>query len=307
MVELKIDQEFRDKIPPLTEEEFKQLEENILSDGEVYEPICVWKGTVVDGHNRYKIVLNHPEIPFRTKEMDFADKWAAFEWMYRKQLGRRNLSDEQKTYMIGKMYEARKNSRGGDRRSEEFSSGQDVRLKSDRELRDGKSGEISKDLGINEKTIRRAEHFAKGVDKVREVSKEAADKILQGESGASKSVVSEMKDANEKELQDFAEKVLSGDAKTLKPKGYTKADRKDRAETEAVVADLYETSTVMKMTVETLVDEISINAEQYVRTLRNLLTDNSTLLTLENKPIVAEAIQTQIINKILQLKGLIER
>lgn len=38
-MELKIDPEFRDKIPPLTEDEFKQLEENILEDGEVYEPI----------------------------------------------------------------------------------------------------------------------------------------------------------------------------------------------------------------------------------------------------------------------------
>ena len=33
-----IDPEFRDKIPPLTEDEFYQLEENILSDGSVFSP-----------------------------------------------------------------------------------------------------------------------------------------------------------------------------------------------------------------------------------------------------------------------------
>jgi hypothetical protein len=68
MIQLKIDSEFRDKIPPLTEAEFSQLEENIISDGEVYEPIVAWNGTIVDGHNRYSIVQKHPEIPFRVKD-----------------------------------------------------------------------------------------------------------------------------------------------------------------------------------------------------------------------------------------------
>lgn len=33
MNELIIDNEFRDLIPPLTDDEFKQLEENVLRDG----------------------------------------------------------------------------------------------------------------------------------------------------------------------------------------------------------------------------------------------------------------------------------
>lgn len=33
-----VNPEFRDKIPPLTLEEYEQLRENILEDGEVYEP-----------------------------------------------------------------------------------------------------------------------------------------------------------------------------------------------------------------------------------------------------------------------------
>lgn len=46
MTNLRIDPEFRDKIPPLTDAEFEQLQENILNDGEVYEPIAVWNGTI---------------------------------------------------------------------------------------------------------------------------------------------------------------------------------------------------------------------------------------------------------------------
>ena len=38
---LRIDPEFKAQIPPLTEDERKQLEENILADGEILSPILV--------------------------------------------------------------------------------------------------------------------------------------------------------------------------------------------------------------------------------------------------------------------------
>ena len=59
MDRLIIDPEFRDKIPPLTEDEFSLLEENILSDGAVFSPLIVWDGTILDGHNRYEIIQKH--------------------------------------------------------------------------------------------------------------------------------------------------------------------------------------------------------------------------------------------------------
>ena len=195
MIKLKIDPEFRDKIPPLTEAEFEQLKENILSDGEVYEPIVVWNDTIVDGYNRWRIICENWELlkdKFRTKPMDFADKWAAFEWMYKKQLGRRNLTEEQKSYMVGKMYEAWKRSQGGDRRSEEFSNGQNVHLKDRREVKDGTAGEIGKEIGVDGRTVRRAEKFAKGIDALRENNPEAATAVLKGNSGATKAEISEL-------------------------------------------------------------------------------------------------------------------
>ncbi len=79
--------------------------------------------------------------------------------------------------MIGKMYEARKKSQGGDRgtavdpETGRFTAnGQNVHLRERRETRDGTSGEIGKDFGIDGKTVRRNEKFAKGVDAIREVS-----------------------------------------------------------------------------------------------------------------------------------------
>ena len=43
MINLKIDPEFQSQIPPLTDDEFKQLEENILKEGKLISPLIVWK------------------------------------------------------------------------------------------------------------------------------------------------------------------------------------------------------------------------------------------------------------------------
>ena len=66
MINLKIDPEFQSQIPPLTDDEFKQLEENILKEGKLLSPLIVWGNTLVDGHNRYAILQKHPEIYFRS-------------------------------------------------------------------------------------------------------------------------------------------------------------------------------------------------------------------------------------------------
>ena len=45
MINLKIDPEFQSQIPPLTDDEFKQLEENILKEGKLISPLIVWNNT----------------------------------------------------------------------------------------------------------------------------------------------------------------------------------------------------------------------------------------------------------------------
>ena len=50
-IEVTIDQEFRDLIRPLMKNEYRHLEAALLADG-CQEPITVWKGIIVDGHNR---------------------------------------------------------------------------------------------------------------------------------------------------------------------------------------------------------------------------------------------------------------
>ena len=56
MKELKIDPELKNLLPPLTDEEYKQLEKNIKDNGfDRNFPIMEWNGYISDGHNRYSI------------------------------------------------------------------------------------------------------------------------------------------------------------------------------------------------------------------------------------------------------------
>ncbi|EEO27159.1 hypothetical protein [Oxalobacter paraformigenes] len=87
---LTIDQEFEAFIPPLDAMDYARLKANILADG-CREPISVWNGTILDGHNRYRICTEN-NIPFATVEVSSVRTRAeAFIWMYENQLGRRNL------------------------------------------------------------------------------------------------------------------------------------------------------------------------------------------------------------------------
>lgn len=90
MQAIKIDEEFRTLIPPLTDDEFQRLEKSILAEG-VREPIITWDGTIIDGHNRYRICQKHA-IVFRTFAKDFSSRDAAKIWIIENQFARRNLN-----------------------------------------------------------------------------------------------------------------------------------------------------------------------------------------------------------------------
>lgn len=88
---IEINQEFKALIPPLSLEEYSQLEKNIITDG-CRDPLVVFNNTLVDGHNRYEICTKH-DLPFSILEKDFSDCGAAKLWMIDNQNGRRNLTD----------------------------------------------------------------------------------------------------------------------------------------------------------------------------------------------------------------------
>lgn len=160
--ELVIDPEFESYVPALTQEEYEQLEENILCMHRVIEPIIVWEGNIiVDGHNRYRIAKKHPEVIYSTIDLGVETREEVLDWICRLQLGRRNLTPEQRKFLIGKQYGNEKHAHGGDRRSDEArSSGQNDHLKPKETVR----ARIAREMGTSESYIKRAEQYAKGLD-----------------------------------------------------------------------------------------------------------------------------------------------
>ena len=172
-MELRIDTEFASKIPPLTDDELVRLHSSILTEGRLISPIVVWNGVIVDGHNRYKFIQRHPEIECNVYEMDFENRSQVIAWICRNQLGRRNLTPEQKKYLMGKQYEAEKQAWGGDRKSEE------LRYQNDTLIEDTGT-RLAKENNVSRISVLRAYRYANAVDLAEEAAPGIKDEILSG-------------------------------------------------------------------------------------------------------------------------------
>ena len=91
-----IDPEFQSLIPPLSRDEYTQLEKNIVKDG-IRDALIVWpqgngNSILIDGHNRFQISAAHAGIRFEVREKNFKDRDEAIRWIILNQFGRRNLS-----------------------------------------------------------------------------------------------------------------------------------------------------------------------------------------------------------------------
>ena len=187
MINLKIDPEFQSQISPLTDDEFKQLEENILKAGKLLSPLIVWNNTLVDGHSRYAILQKHPEIYFSTMPLRFENREEAVAWICRNQLGRRNLSPEQKRYLLGKQYEAEKKAakifRGNQYTLAKKSGGaHDDNHHSGKKTCD----RIAEENGVSKDTVIRASRYMRGVEIAEELIPGLKQSILSGQTKVSK-------------------------------------------------------------------------------------------------------------------------
>ena len=209
MDRLIIDPEFRDKIPPLTEDEFTLLEENILSDGAVFSPLIVWDGTILDGHNRYEIIQKHPELTYTVHKLSFTNRYEALSWICKNQLGRRNLTPQQKKYLIGQRYEAEKMAHGGER----VATVQNEPLPSSHKTR----AQIANDTSTSESYVMRAGWYAQGVDAAEEALPGIKQEILTGTIKPTETAVAAVAKAERSARPQLA-------AALKKPKGSTKQE-----------------------------------------------------------------------------------
>ncbi len=103
----KVDPEFKALIAPLTPQERSQLSANIAEEG-CRDALVVWKseGILIDGHNRLEI-CTRLRVPYATTEIDFPSREAAKLWIEENQIGRRNLSSDQRAAIAYRILQRR--------------------------------------------------------------------------------------------------------------------------------------------------------------------------------------------------------
>lgn len=153
--DLKIDREFQNLVPAISDEERKQLEENIVDYGGARDPLTAWlRGdydfVLVDGHNRYEI-CTRLGLPFTVHSVEFDSRDEAADWIDRNQLGRRNLSKQDYILLVGRRYNRAKRNDSG--HGDQKSGGQNARPK------EKASERLAREHRVNEKTVRRAGKF----------------------------------------------------------------------------------------------------------------------------------------------------
>jgi hypothetical protein len=140
---IRIDREFEELIPHLSEAEFTQLEKNICVEG-CRDPLVLWGDTLIDGHHRYRICTEH-NIPFNTIEKQFNNRAEVIEWIIENQWGRRNLPPYMKASLALKLEESLKEQ--GKNNQKAAGEGSTILTKADTRR------EVARIAGLSEGTI----------------------------------------------------------------------------------------------------------------------------------------------------------
>lgn len=187
--ELIVVEELRQFITPLSDEEFKNLESNLLKQG-CKDPLAIWETSqgildknaqnpdevafvLIDGHNRYTICQKFG-LDFKIVLLQFEGIEQVKDYMIDFQLGRRNLTPEQMSYFRGLRYNREKGTQG----------------KYDRSEKDGDFSEIlATEFKVSPRTIKNDGNFAAGIAKL---VPELQQQVLTGRINPSRSLIQDL-------------------------------------------------------------------------------------------------------------------
>ncbi len=324
MFELKIDPDFRDVLPQ-SAEGYQKLEKAVLEDGYFTDPFITWNGYIIDGHTRYQIMKNHPELDLKPyeKKMDdkFEDRYAVIVWIATHQESRRNLNDFEWAEIHKKAYDAQKKTRGGqigninnnpEAKSRMVESDQSTTT----QTHAGTTATVlSKEFGKTPSQFKHSVRTGQAMDEAERIVPGFKKALKDGTIKTSKDRVESLLDIkDEDERKAYVMAIVSGDKKLPpkrspainpvredKRKGWT---REDRELAERIRQNIENENQDFEYTIDNLIVEIQRNADNYVSSLRKTLEVRSTLLVGENRPKTAEAIE-YIIQRITKIKELL--
>jgi phage N-6-adenine-methyltransferase len=210
-MKLNINDRFKQLLAPLTDDEWAGLEVSVKDEG-CRDPLVVWRetNTLLDGHNRYEICTRN-DIGYSIKYLNLEDEQAAFYWIIRNQLSRRNVTPEQASYLRGKRYLAEKKEQGG-RLDRSFGVEKVSTPKTSERLAD--------EYQVSDRTIRNDARFASSIDNLAlEFGEDTKQDILRRDSGLTKADVKEIATIAKNEPGEAAEimeMVKAKEAKNVK-------------------------------------------------------------------------------------------
>jgi hypothetical protein len=203
-------------IPPLSQDELEQLEANLLKNG-CRESLLVWPTTenvvspeststlpsyvLIDGHNRFKICQKN-KIDFSIHLVSFKTMEEVREFMIDNQLGRRNLTNEQASYLRGMKYLNLKQNKGKYVRDEQNAQNEqygdseqiiDLENQNAQNEHSEKNKTTAEILGekfnVGQATIRRDAEFAQGLEMLEPSLKTA---VLAGKTSLTKNKIQQL-------------------------------------------------------------------------------------------------------------------
>lgn len=206
-----IDPELERLIPRISEDEKELLEKSILEEG-CREPLYIWNNTILDGHNRYQICTQH-HVPYRVVSVPVSSRDEAIVWICINQMGRRNISDETRHYLIGKRYEAEK--RIGTKNPigrNQYSLKEDAPPIGEQPKVSARdhytSVRIGQEYGLGHHSIEQYGRYARDIDRINDVAPELSSKILSGDLYVSMGNVTEIAHLTEKQIQAVSDNIV---------------------------------------------------------------------------------------------------
>lgn len=156
---IQIDAAFKAQIPPLSAEEREQLEANLVTHG-CRDPLTMWNGVLLDGHNRLEI-CTRLGLPFDVVSVDLPNREAAEDWIDANQLGRRNLTPDAFRLLVGRRYNRMKKAATG--RADRVFSGDQI------DPPKSTAAKLAMEYGTSAATVKRAARFAAEVERTPEL------------------------------------------------------------------------------------------------------------------------------------------
>lgn len=190
---MRVDDEFRSLIPPLQHEELQLLEQSIIEEG-CREPLTVWAeaGILLDGHNRFDI-CTRLGLAYELRELSFDSREAAFDWMDRNQLGRRNLTPLGLSMLRGRIYERTKKPEGG--------GGSNQYRRKDEQLAQNElvapsrtSAIVADELGVSEATVKRDAQLVRAVESLKPTVPDIVQRVMSGDVPSKQAVIEAAKE-----------------------------------------------------------------------------------------------------------------